>query len=281
MKLNAQQLAEARAQIERIQSVDRAHVRTDVGGTVIGVDLISDTSRAAQRVVRDVEVVLRGYDVDLDHRKISVAQLEDPQQLHPRVEELRDLQREGSGADQAESPHAGLAPPALARDVMDGSEAVLEVVDESERLRPVAVHSTTRGGSFAVEVEMVYANLEGAPGRAEGPAADPAGCLHLVGEATLGAVRNLLEPGYEAQLREIRRIAIGGHTAVVAAVDFGDGRRLDRYLGSCPNRGALYDAAVYAVLDALNRPLGRARFRMLALLENDEADERQARATGA
>jgi hypothetical protein len=265
MRLSAQQLEAARSQIERIQSVDRASVRTDVSGAVIGVDLISDTRRAAQRIVRDVEVVLRDFGVDLDHRKISVAQLEDPSSLRPSAEAV---------------PTA--TPGIVGRGVVDDDEeARLEVVTEQERMRPVAIHSTTRSGAFSVEVEMVYADLEGAPGRAEGPASDPEGCLQLVGEAALAAVRNLLEPGYEAQLREVRRIAVGGRSAVVAAVDFGDGRRLERYLGSCPNRGSLYDAAVYAVLDALNRPLGRARFRMLSLLESDESHLESKRATGA
>ena len=103
----------------------------------------------------------------------------------------------------------------------------------------------------------------------------------MVAQAALDAVRNLLEPGYEVQLREVRRMTIGGEPAVLVAVDFGDGREVKRYLGSCPSRGSLYDAAVYAVLDALNRPLGRVRFRTLAVVEGNERTGQVGGASGA
>lgn len=266
MRLDSTQTEQVQAQIERIQSVDSARLRFDAHGEVDGVDAIADTQRPAQRIVRDIEVVLRRHGVDLDHRKISIAQLEDPHSLtHSTPERDREP----------------VAPSRIATAVDTAEPEGLDLVDEPERLRPVAVHSTTRGGSFSVEVEMVHGSFEAVPGRAEGPSADPSGCLNLVAEAALDAVRNLLEPGYEAQLRETRRLGIGGESAVLVAVDFGDGREVRRYLGSCPNRGSLYDAAVYAVLDALNRPLGRARFRRLAILEDRERGEERARALGS
>ena len=51
---------------------------------------------------------------------------------------------------------------------------------------------------------------------------------------------------------------------------FGEGRRLQRLVGACLQLGSLYDTAVYATLDAINRPLGRARFRQVAAFDADE-----------
>jgi hypothetical protein len=89
----------------------------------------------------------------------------------------------------------------------------------------------------------------------------------VVAQAALEAVRNLLQPGYEARLREIRVLDMGAEPMVVLAVDFGRGREMHRLAGACLQRGSLYETTVYATLDALNRPLGRAGFRRLALLE--------------
>ena len=107
------------------------------------------------------------------------------------------------------------------------------------------------------------------PGRASGPAQEPVGCATLVAHATLEAVRNLLQTGYEAQLRELQIVDLTGSPAVVACVDFGEGRRLQRLVGACLQIGSLYDTAVYATLDAINRPLGRDRFRQVAAFDAD------------
>ena len=143
-------------------------------------------------------------------------------------------------------------------------QAVLELVPESERVRLVAVHSTTRGGSLSVEVELSLGLYEGLPGLAEGPAEDPGSAVALVAAATLEAVRNLLQPRYEALVRESRLLDAGGVPLVLVVVDFGAGRQVQRLVGASLHRGSLYDTAVYATLDAVNRPLGRARLRKLA-----------------
>ena len=131
-----------------------------------------------------------------------------------------------------------------------------------------------------MEVELTLGPYEGVPGRAEGPAGDVSSCVSMVSAATLQAVCNLLQPGYEARLKEARLLEIGSTSLVLTVVEFGKGREIQAVIGTAPQRGSLYDTAAYATLDAINRPLGRAHFRELAYLEDrSDAIPREERAS--
>lgn len=266
MKYDAATLRKLELQMVRIANVEAATIHLDGDGKVDSIDVVADRGRAPQRIVRDVEIILRQGGLTVDHRKIGVAALDDPAAvLHGTQRhqpEPTETSPEASHVDQSTSRPPGITP----------FPAVLEHEAETERIRLTAVHSTTRDGAFSVEVELAVGAFEGVPGRAEGPAAEPVGCAALVARATLDAVRNLLQPGYEAQLRELRLVDMGGIPLVAVTVDFGEGRRrLQKVAGACLQHGSLYDTAVFATLDAINRPLGRARFRQLAVLDSDEA----------
>lgn len=254
--LSAEAVRKLEVELGRIKNVSFCSILLDSGRNVQSVDVVSDTFRAPQRIVRDVEIILRKHGVQIDHRKIGVVQMEQPERLAERVASTVPGAREIQ--EQAAKP------------------AVLQLVPEAERIRLTAVHSTTRGGSFSVEVELTLGPYEGIPGRAEGPAGDVSSCVSLVAAATLQAVCNLLQPGYEARLKEARLLETGGITLVLTVVEFGKGREIQTVIGTCPQRGSLYDTAGYAVLDAINRPLGRANFRELAYLEDRSDEERGA-----
>lgn len=241
----------AEEQLVRIASVAAASIHTDAKGEIVAVDIVADRGRSPQKIVRDAEIVLRQENLSVDHRRIGVAALEDPDAFVSVPVEP---------AVPAAGPRTG------------GIEmAVIDVVDEPERVRVVAVHTSTRDGAFTAEVELAFGGFEGVPGRAEGPAQEALGCAALVARAALEAVRNLLRPGYEAQLRDFRVIDMGGQPLVAVTVDFGEGRRWLRLAGSCLQAGSLHDAAVHATLDALNRPLGRARYREVVELAGSDA----------
>lgn len=256
MALDRERLRELELRLARIANVEAASIRTGSSGEIEAVDIVADRGRPPQKIVRDAEILLRQDGIDLDHRKIGVAALDSPAAL------FDSRQSPGvSGPSPSFPDPAAPAPPEL---------AVLSIETEEERVQLVAVHSTTRGGTFAAEVELAYGPYEGVPGRASGPAQEPVGCAALVARATLEAVRNLLQTGYEAQLRELQIVDLTGSPAVVACVDFGAGRRLQRLVGACLQTGSLYDTAVYATLDAINRPLGRARFRQVSSFTADD-----------
>lgn len=253
MPLGRDQLRELELRLARIANVEAASIRTGVTGEVEAVDIVADRGRPPQKIVRDAEILFRQDGIDIDHRKIGVAALDSPAAL------FDSRQAPGSAQDSPSQPVAPAGPHV--------ELAVLSLERDEERIRLSAVHSTTRDGAFTVEVELALGSYEGVPGRASGPGQEPVGCATLVARATLDSVRNLLQPGYEAQLRELKIVDLTGSPAVVACVDFGEGRHLQRLVGACLQFGSLYDTAVYATLDAINRPLGRARFREVAAFD--------------
>lgn len=255
MALDRDRLRELEHRLARIANVEAASIRTGETGEIEAVDIVADRGRPPQKIVRDAEILFRQDGIDLDHRKIGVAALDSPAAI------FDSRQPPGVPDPSPAQPDVPAGPPA--------ELAVLSVERDEERIRLAAVHSTTRDGAFTVEVELAYGAYEGVPGRASGPAQEPVGCATLVAHATLEAVRNLLQTGYEAQLRELQIVDLTGSPAVVACVDFGEGRRLQRLVGACLQIGSLYDTAVYATLDAINRPLGRARFRQVAAFDAD------------
>ena len=273
MAYDKAQLAGLEREIVRIANVEAAAIRLDAQGAVEAVDVIADRGRSPQRIVRDVEIILRRGGLDIDHRKIGVAALDAPGAVFGGARRASAATRDRVPEPEDETEEDDVTPSPERPQV-----AVLEYEPDSERVRLVAVHSTTRGGNFSVEVELAVGAYEGLPGRAEGPASEPVGCAALVARATLEAVRNLLQPGYEAQLRELRIVDMSGTPLVVVTVDFGEGRRLQRVAGACLQLGSLNDTAVFATLDAINRPLGRARFRQLAVLDNADVEVQARRA---
>lgn len=268
MRLNRDKAQLLEAELQRIATVGFAQINLGDDGEIASVDLIADSGRTAKSIVRDVEILFRRYEVELDHRKIGVAQLQTlAGELRQAMRPVAIPRLEPTATNSSFGP--------------EPEPAVLEVVEEAERLRLIAVHSTTRQGNLAAEVELARGAFEGLPGRSEGPCQDAVSAVTVVASATLAAVRNLLQPGYEALVREVRILQVGGSDLVCLVVDFGRGRDVQRLVGACLVHGSLYDTAVYATLDAVNRSLGRARFAQLAVIEGQGDADRDLRAASA
>jgi hypothetical protein len=303
MRLSPAQIRAYENEIARIQNVDYCHIVLDMRGEIRNVDIVSDDRRSPQRIVRDAEVIFRKNGVDLDHRKIGVVQMaargaSPGARSAPETLETPESEAEAAPAGAPGRPQNGETPPAnlgAARRApvqaleppptvapssdtgLPGSgapggalgalPAVLQLVPDRERVRLAAVHCTVATGTFLAEVELAVGSIEGVPGKAAGSARDPAGSAELVVRATVEAVRNLLESGYEILVRDVRLVDMAGVPVVAVMLDFGRGRDLQRLCGTCPQRGSLYETAVYATLDALNRRLGQSRFRELVFLE--------------
>jgi hypothetical protein len=243
MALDSKMVVELERELARIRNVNYAAVILDSQGDIEQIDILSDTQRPPRPIVRDVEAVLRHHSVVIDHRKIGVVQMN---------------ARPGTLGTSAASPQPmSVTPPP----------------SQGLRLRLGAVHTTTSSGSFIAEVELILGAFEGLPGRAEGPCGDSSASVNLVARAAVEAVRNLLKPEYEIQLRATRLASLAGAPLVVVAVDFGSGRQVQRLAGTSWERGSPYEATVYACLDALNRSLGRAEFQDLMVQDEETSLE--------
>ncbi len=241
MKSKPEEIRRLESELCRIRNVHHASILLDEDGEIRQVDLLSDTKRPPRPIVRDVEAILRRWGVEIDHRRIGVVQMEDPP------------------GEAAASPLHVVSSSASGR--------------HRTRIQIGAVHTTTSGGVFVAEVELNVGPFEAAPGRAEGPALDPASCVDVVARAALEAVRNLLQPQYEIRLCSVQADRQAGVPLVTVVVDFGRGREFHRLAGTAIEHGSLYETTVYACLDALNRPLERAEYRDLLVQDEGPALE--------
>ncbi|NTV03588.1 hypothetical protein HGA89_01555, partial [bacterium] len=83
----------------------------------------------------------------------------------------------------------------------------------------------------------------------------------LVGRAAVRALADLLDEPATLSLADLRETEMAGERLTLVAVDLVEGRRSERFFGSCSQRHGPHQAAVYAVLDALNRRLDLMNFR--------------------
>lgn len=198
------------------------------------INILAEGHRPPKQIVRDVRSALRAeYQVDVDYRKISVAQRRDSE---------RDAARSEDGATILTLPAAQVAEePAAARLSFGG---VTVDVDQAV---------------CRVRVELSLGDRE-AVGEASGPNA-PQQLLRLAGEASLAAVGKFLAPSAVLVLGEVREVTLAGQPVVLVGVTFFKDRTGKVLIGTALVDHSLQQAVVCATLSALNRILGRLRFR--------------------
>ncbi|AET70744.1 hypothetical protein Desor_5367 [Desulfosporosinus orientis DSM 765] len=64
--------------IKQIKSVVAARINVNVQGEIEEVHILAESGRSPKQIVRDIETILAAqFDLQVDHKKISVAQVED------------------------------------------------------------------------------------------------------------------------------------------------------------------------------------------------------------
>lgn len=203
--------------------------------TLAEINILAEGHRPPKQIVRDVRSALRAeYQVDVDYRKISIAQ---------RRESGKEA---GRGSDSG--PTVLTLPAVHVEEEPTASRLCFEGVG-------VEIEQT----SCSVRVELSLGKRE-AVGEASGNPAGPQ-VSRLVSEATLEAVTKFLEPGYSLVLTELKTIVLGGEEIALVSVKFFKERAEKTLIGSCVVDHSLQQSVVYATLDALNRILGRLRYR--------------------
>ena len=152
----------------------------------------------------------------------------------------------GGPQDLSAAHPAGLDPP---------TPAILVAVDQPPRLLCSGVGVLVSERLIRAEVQLRAGDVE-ARGVQEGPN-HPHGDLDLIGRAALAAVSQLVADELLLYLQDIRSVALGGRSVILAAVTLVEGRRSEVLWGCCPDTHNRQQAAVFAVLDALNRRLAQ------------------------
>jgi hypothetical protein len=212
-------LPELEDALRQVTGVRAVSVVTGPDAQPIEVHVLATPGKAPKQVVRDVQsLALAQFDIDLDHRIVSVVQIgEVPPQNEPDDE-----------------PSSALEPEAAARPVVG------------------AIATRTGAGECEVEVTLISDGTS-FTGTALGPTS-----AHqrprVVAAATLAALKELL--GMRCELESAQVLSAGTRDVALTVLALGVPRGGDQVLtGSAPVRGDQADAVARSVLDALNRTL--------------------------
>jgi len=212
-----------------LEGVDSIKLVPDGRGGIQEIHVLSSSGLGAKQIVRNIESALMAeFSIEIDHRKISVAQFQEP-----------DIPR-------AEPQPVHSPTPAAAAAETGGREVLLETF-EIER----------RGGQAICRVKLHKGESEHV-GEAEG--ADYA-TVRL--EVAASAVLRALEEAYDSRVRfvisDVSSTQVEGQPLVIALVRAFAGRRSTTLPGVSRVHDSLEEAAILACLDATNRWVGASR----------------------
>jgi len=214
-----------------------AVVLSEDGSEITEINILAEGQRPAKQIVRDVRSALRAeYQIDLDYRKVSVAQKRDT-----RAGE--DAKRE-----EPETPS-----------VLSLPASRLDEEPPAVRVRFVGVSVGIDQTTCRARVELSLGDRE-TLGEAVGINTGRQ-VSRLIAEATLSAVSRFLDDSCVLGLGDLEVLEFSGEEVVLVGVKFHKSRSEKLLTGSCPVSHDLQQAVVYATLDALNRILGRLRYR--------------------
>lgn len=271
----------------QLQGVRQCKIDLDARGEVSGIHVVATAEREPRHVVRDVEGLLKArLDLTVYYKKIGVVQVVDTDaelaedaaetaapapaapRAAPQVEAEPAPRPEPAPAPAPASPTAPPRPAAdagvVSRDpwpLGGGSAHPAVLLEEAaqQRLECTGVGLMVSGATLTATVELMAGDAT-AQAREAGP--NHAGIdLQLMARATVAAISDLLDEPVALSVADVREAEAAGDKVVVAAVDLVEGRRSERFFGVCSLRIGHQQAAVYAVLDALNRRLELMTFR--------------------
>jgi hypothetical protein len=226
-------LPELEDALRHIQGVKAASVVTGPDAVPTEVHVLASPGKAAKQVVRDVQsLALARYDIDIDHRIVSVVQMGD--------DEVRTVEH------PADSPSV---PVETADDAGAEADEAAEPV-----VRPAIAAIMVRSGKGETEASVTLAAGDQLfEGRSQGPAGQ-SHRARLVAIATLDAVAELL--GQPCEVESSTIVATGTREIALTVLTMTVPRTGEQVLtGSAVVRGDEADAVARSVLAALNRQL--------------------------
>lgn len=220
-------LPELEDALRHIPGVKAASVVTGPDAVPTEVHVLATPGKPAKQVVRDVQsLALARYDIEIDHRIVSVVQMGD--------DEVRTVE-----------PPPAEAPPGT-------REPAEQAVEPAARPRIAAI--TVRSGNGVTQASVTLAVGDDL---FEGTSQGPAGQTHrarLVAIATLEAVSELL--GQPCEVESSAIVATGSREIALSVLTIMIPRTGEQVLtGAAVVRGDDADAVARSVLAALNRQL--------------------------
>lgn len=257
-------VVDAEKWIAQIKGVLQCKIDLTADGEISGVHVVARSDREPRHIVRDVEGLLKArLGISVFYKKIGVVQVMDSEPTPPEPTPSPSAEPERVPVDGSSRSVTDIG--AEGDDPQPMRDAVLLAEELAPRLLCNGVGMMSNGDYLRAEVDLQAAGLE-ASGFAEGSNRH-GGDLQLVAHATLNAIEELVDEPLGLELIDLRHERLGQHDVVLVAVELVQGRRGEQLYGTCKPENNLYQAVVYAVLDALNRRLEMMLFKVV-----DEAE---------
>jgi len=216
-----------------LPGVVSARIRTTTGGDISEIHLLTSNDRQPKQTVRDVEsALLSGFNIKIDHKKISVAQIKGPaESFGGRDFNVQSLEKMKTAS--------GMYPASRSRLKL----IKVEVMEISEIKSRTEVTLALEGKTYKGMVE---------------DASTMESKLRMSSRATLSALEDFLDGDYALTLESLRLIGDGFESTVVVTVGLRSSDSTRSYVGACFIGEDRYRSASAATLDAMNRLLTHA-----------------------
>lgn len=246
----------------QLQGVRQCKIDIDDAGEVSGVHVVTTTERDPRLVVRDVEGLLKArLDLDVYYKKIGIVQVLDGDPVEEAATPAPETSapRLATPAPHARTSAEPVPPPRVVPAPTVPHPAVLVEESTVPRVECASVGVTATGSALTASVELRHgeARIRTEESGPNHPGID----RQLIARAAIRALDELLDEGATLSLADLRETEMAGERVTLAAVDLVEGRRSERFFGSCSQRYGAHQASVYAVLDALNRRLELMTFK--------------------
>lgn len=211
--------AQCHRMLTRLPGVFAAGLRMD-GGQIVEIHILASTDRNPKQITRDVQSALfAAYNLEIDHRIISIAQLPDDPF--------------GAEASAAEEPRV-----------------------DAPRLSFIGIDCSIKSGACRISVHLSH---DGNVFSGEADCSDTAIQRNrAAAQATVNAVHRFLGAEYFNVL-EVKQISVWGMAVMITVIESMNRDRADSgiLIGSALQSDSIPVGVVRSALDALNRSIGR------------------------
>ncbi len=255
----------------RIPDVRAARLVAGADGYPVEIHVLAAPGKAAKQIVRDVQsVTMASFGLDIDHRIVSVVQLEEPggSESRPTIASAPPsptpaTESTTESTTESATNHRPAPAPAEAEPAVAAPEPTPRLAPHHNLVQLTNTPATTRTvvervvasrseGDYECEVTLRRA-ADLVTGRAEGSVAASA-AYRLVAEATLAALSELGQLDRSVHVETATVFEVSGRPVAFVTVVVVHRPYEELLSGSAPVRsGGQHEAIVRAVLDATNR----------------------------
>lgn len=232
--------------LETLTGVVRARVRPDDKGRQLReIHVLSDGALAPKQIVRNIETLLKtAFDLTIDHRIVSIAVLKQGAEMEEPA--ARESTRESTRESAREAPQPEGAPERRARKaaVWPASRVVFHKLQVMQDALKCVAH---------VELKLGDVIFEGTHRDTDTPEAR----VYAAARAVIEALEYLTEKQMAFYLAGLEQMRVYEDRLLVVLVEARQGRQRMRMVGTAAVKEDTHEAAVRAVLDAVNRFITR------------------------